>query len=398
MLIRAARVFDGVRLIDADSVLVRDGLIVEVGSRRALPRGVRIVAGRSGTLLPGLIDSHTHALRIENLVEALAFGVTTELDMFCVPPHAQRLRHAAANRSDLADFRSAGIGAAAPGGPPTHLVKRGLYPPFPTLSGPREAESFVAARVAEGADYVKVFAGARGGGTGAAPKHAALSEESVRAVVAAAHTHGKKVFVHAEGGAAVRMALDAGADALAHHPEATDLTADLLGRLSERGRFVIPTVSATAGFVPTAPSSAARAPSPERDLYVDGVLRLTNAMHRAGVPLLAGSDAIPVFGHGIGLHRELELLVEAGLTPAQALAAATSVPAACVGLTDRGRIATGLRADLLLVDGDPTRDIAATRALRAVWRAGVETGPATFRARRRIEVLAPGGLWAAVDR
>ncbi|MEV4172824.1 amidohydrolase family protein [Nonomuraea sp. NPDC049709] len=99
------------------------------------------------------------------------------------------------------------------------------------------------------------------------------------------------------------------------------------------------------------------------------------ALLRAGVPLPAGTDATP-FGpvHGAGLHHELLLLTEAGLTPEEALTAATSVTARCFGLADRGRIAAGLRADLLLVDGDPTTDITATRAIAGVWRGGVRQG------------------------
>jgi imidazolonepropionase-like amidohydrolase len=76
-------------------------------------------------------------------------------------------------------------------------------------------------------------------------------------------------------------------------------------------------------------------------------------------------------GHGITLHHELALLVRAGLSPAGALAAATSVPARLFGLADRGGIARGLRADLLLVDGDPCADITATRNIVAVWRNGI---------------------------
>jgi hypothetical protein len=89
------------------------------------------------------------------------------------------------------------------------------------------------------------------------------------------------------------------------------------------------------------------------------------------VRILAGTDAPnPGTAHGATIHRELELLVAAGLTPAEALGSATSVPAASFGLADRGRIAPGLRADLLLVDGDPTADIKATRAIAGVWKQG----------------------------
>ena len=89
--------------------------------------------------------------------------------------------------------------------------------------------------------------------------------------------------------------------------------------------------------------------------------------------ILAGTDApAPGLAHGPSLHRELELLVRSGLTPLEALAAATSEPARIFGFHDRGRIAVGLRADLVLVDGDPTADVTATRKIVGVWKLGVE--------------------------
>jgi imidazolonepropionase-like amidohydrolase len=92
----------------------------------------------------------------------------------------------------------------------------------------------------------------------------------------------------------------------------------------------------------------------------------------AGVPILAGTDApVPGSAHGASLHWELEHLVEAGMTPTAALAAATSVPARAFRMTDRGRIAPGLRADLLLVEGDPSREIRDTRRIVAIWKRGL---------------------------
>src|SRR6185436_983345 len=110
-------------------------------------------------------------------------------------------------------------------------------------------------------------------------------------------------------------------------------------------------------------------------LLPDEAASLTRSFpsHTAGgVPILAGTDAPnPGTSHGAALHRELEFLVEAGLSPAEALAAATSVPAKAFHLEDRGRIAPGLRADLVLVAGDPTRDITDTRAIVRIWKGGV---------------------------
>jgi hypothetical protein len=101
----------------------------------------------------------------------------------------------------------------------------------------------------------------------------------------------------------------------------------------------------------------------------------------ARVPILAGTDAgNPGTSHGAAMHRELELLVKAGMTPLQALAAATSAPAAAFRLADRGRVAPGMRADLLLVDGDPSADIFATRAIAGVWKQGVRFDRARFAA------------------
>lgn len=411
LLIYGARVFDGARLALADSVLVHGGLIGQVGTGLAAPPGARTVDGSGCTLLPGLIDSHVHAQHVGNLAQALAFGVTTELDMFCPPPHLHTLREAAAVRADVADFRSAGTGVTAPGGHPTQLVTWGVYPPFPTLSGQHEAEAFIADRVTEGVDYIKVFIE---DGSFWGQSRQVLSPESVRAVTAAARRHGKQALVHADGGASVRLALDAGADALAHHPNDADPAGDITRRLAAGRRFVIPTLKIPAAFAPgrrgheggnddllahpqigpyldartrqmmTAPPPPPPADAPENftrtGLDLAGVLDITGRLHRAGVPLLAGTDAIPVFGHGVGLHRELQLLTEAGLTPAGALAAATSVPARCFGLTDRGRISPGLRADLLLVEGDPTANITATRDIRAIWRSGVRFDRETYRA------------------
>ena len=97
----------------------------------------------------------------------------------------------------------------------------------------------------------------------------------------------------------------------------------------------------------------------------------TRALHQAGVSLLAGTDSPgPGNGYGLSMHLELQLLTECGLTPEEALSAATAVPAREFGLLDRGRVQVGRRADLLLVKGDPSKDIRATRDILGVWIAG----------------------------
>ena len=111
-----------------------------------------------------------------------------------------------------------------------------------------------------------------------------------------------------------------------------------------------------------------REPNPE---LMANILADVGALHAAGVPILAGSDAPnPGTTHGASIHRELELLVRAGLTPVEALRAATAAAADAFDLGDRGRIAAGLKADLVLVRGDATADVLATRDIAAIWKDG----------------------------
>ncbi|RKT53893.1 amidohydrolase family protein [Saccharothrix australiensis] len=325
-----------------------------------------VVDGTGRTLLPGLVDAHTHVFD-GSLARALEFGVTTELDMFCLPGNLARQRELAATHDGVADLRSAGVLATAPGGHPSQLMpalaESDAVGPFDTVAGVGDVRRFVEARVAEGVDYLKVVVDS---GAVHGTSLPVLAPEVVAALVEVGHEHGLAVIAHAITAAEVGIALDAGVDGLAH--VWCDATPDgLAERVAAQGVFVVGTLAyfeAITGGARTADHAVAGS--------LDGAMAATRALLRAGAPILAGTDATPfVPGHGDGMHRELELLVRAGLTARQALAAATSAPARHFGLTDRGRIASGLRADLVLVEGDPTRDITTTAAIVDVWRRGV---------------------------
>lgn len=364
-LIRDVRVFDGAQVVPRADVLVDGAVLAEPGG----PVDVE-VDGRGRTLLPGLVDGHTHVFD-GSLAQALAAGVTTELDMFCLPGNLARQRALAAARDDVADLRSAGLLATAPGGHPSQLLAAvgdgfgDAAAPFETIASATEAEAFVAARVAEGVDYLKVVVddGAVHGAT-----LPALGPEVVAALVDAAHGHGLEVIAHALTAAEVGIAVDAGVDGLAH--VWCDGGDEVVERVARGGLFVVSTlvyfeaITRGGGTADHAVSGT-----------FEGAARTARALHEAGVPIVAGTDATPFDPpHGTGLHRELALLTRVGLTPVEALAAATSVPARHFGLADRGRIAPGLRADLLLVEGDPTVDVAAVGAVAGVWRRGVALG------------------------
>lgn len=360
------RVFDGEHRIDRTTVLIEDGRIAATDDA---PADVEI-DGTGRTLLPGLIDAHTHIFD-GDLAAALTFGVTTELDMFCLPEVLTAQRAAAASRDDIADFRSAATLATAPGGHPSQLLAspdiaaRGLAP-FDTISAPEQAADFVRARLAEGADYLKiVIDDGAVHGTGLP----VLSAETARALTTHAHDAGLQVIAHAITEREVAIALDAGVDGLAHvWTDFSDHTLELADRIAARDVFVVSTLvyfEAITGQRETL-ADCARPGS-----FADAV-QVARALHEAGVPLLAGTDATPyVPAHGSGLHRELVLLIGVGMGSLEVLRSATSRTADRFGLSDRGRIAPGLRADLLLVDGDPTTDITATSEIAEVWRRGV---------------------------
>lgn len=385
--VRGVNLFDGDQVRAGQTVVVRDGRIAEVGRGLPVPPGLPVVDGRGRTLLPGLIDAHVHVFPGAQ-GDALRFGVTTELDMFHLGPELTRWRTARSSlaRTHEADTWSAGVGATAPGGHPTEFAAPGE---IPTLSRPSEAEAFVAARVAAGSDYLKLFLEDRSEFPGAKPLPT-LSRETVCALVAAAHARGKLAVAHVETVAAAREAIGCGADGLAHLPVDQPADPALVAEAKRRGVFVITTAGVFAGqsryLYPQLLARDPRvarfiAPKERRILLADAgpkepsffpdALATLSALRAAGVPVLAGTDASnPGAPHGAALHEELQILVQAGFTPLEALRSATALPARLFNLGRRGAVKPGYRADLLLVRGDPTRDIADTLSIVGIWKNG----------------------------
>ncbi|WP_096333800.1 amidohydrolase family protein [Nannocystis exedens] len=387
LVIRDVRLFDGEAVVARTSVAVGDGVIVAVGPDLVVADGATVEDGAGRTLLPGLIDAHTHIQSPDQLRQALVFGVTTELDMFTLPAVTGPLRKAVAGAGGraLADFRSAGVLATAPGG---HGTEYGFA--IPTLTGPDQAPAFVAARLAEGSDYLKIVLD---DGSGFGRPIPTLAVDTVRALIEAAHARGLTTVVHVSSQREATAALEAGADGLAHVFFDGPATDAFVALARDEQVFVADTLAVVLGlcepgrargiaddpalkpFLGPADVRALSASWPRAlpAAACEAALTTVGALHRAGVPLLASTDAPnPGTVHGASLHDELALLVRAGLPATAALAAATSVPADRFKklLGDRGRVVAGKRADLLLVRGDPTVDITATRAIEAVWKAG----------------------------
>ncbi len=385
--IRAARVFDGERVIERADVIVRAGRIEAVGAGLPIPDGLPVVDGSGRTLLPGLIDAHTHSFGSARR-QALAFGVTIEIDLH---GDVARLPELARERASLAptdqaDLWAAGSAVTVPGG---HGTQYGIA--VPTVGPDTDVAAFVGARIDEGADFVKLIVEDLSVYS-ETTRWPTLTPQQIVAAIDAAHARDRQVLAHVSRRVDALHAVRAGVDGLAHVFVDAPVDEAFLAAAAASRPFVVPTLSVTAAgdgagdgaslladprlrgrldaeqvaslgarFPPTTHTAA------YRRLAFDNVRRL----HEAGVTILAGTDAgNPGTAHGASLHGELELLTHAGLSASEALAAATARPAERLGLTDRGRIAPGLRADLVLVDGDPTRDITATRAIVAIWKNG----------------------------
>jgi imidazolonepropionase-like amidohydrolase len=339
------RVFDGEGLSEPATVVI-DG--TRIGGD---PAGAQTQDGAGRVLLPGLIDCHIHLTDEATLTALARNGVTTALDMGTWPPE---LVASLRGRPGVTDIRSSGTGATHPDS--AHAKRMGRAQGL--VGDPDEAKAYVAQRVAEGVDYIKIIIDLPG-----------FDEATVRALVEAAHAHGLRTIAHAAARDAVLLAEAAGVDVLTHAPIDRPLDDSAVRRTRSSGEVVVPTLTMMEGIVARLNGIAPVSYDVARDTV--------GQWHRAGVTILAGTDANQAPSapasppYGTSLHHELELLVGAGLTPVDALRSATVLAAQYWGLADRGVIAPGKRADLVLVDGDPLTDISAVSKITAVWCGGL---------------------------
>ncbi|MCJ1287499.1 hypothetical protein MMC26_006851 [Xylographa opegraphella] len=350
------RIFNGKELLPPSTVTLTGTLITSISAFPSSDLELatsNVIDCESHILLPGLIDSHIHLNGISSLHALLASGITTALDMGYFPlSDLNPLR----SLPGLPSIRSTGAPASSPNGIHCKLTQ---LPTELLITSADQAEQFVADRVAEGSDYIKVIADVPG-----------FDQATLNALVEASHGGGKLCFAHAAKNIAYKMAQDADADILTHVPLDIALGADDAERMIDEHRIAVPTLTMMEAMVKNFPRPG---------LNYEPARASVTALYEGGVHILAGTDANTFEGsacpvqHGESLHRELELLVAAGLTNVDALRAATVLPTRFFGLKDRGAIEVGKRADLVLIEENPLEDIRATRSIVAVWCGGVLT-------------------------
>lgn len=383
--IRNVRIFDGEQVIPRGTVIVEGKRIKEVGPDVPIPDDAEVIDGEGQTLLPGLMDSHVHILYPQALKQMLIFGVTTVVDMYMVISTMKNIKkvQASGKANGMASLISAGTLATVPGGHGTQFLK------IPTISKPQEAQDFVDARIEEGSDFIKII---YDDGSALSSEQPTLDKATLAALIQAAHKRGKLAVVHVLTLREAREAIEAGADGLAHLYCNKDFYQDFGLLVAQHKAFVIPTLTVLQNICGVSeghtliedsrispylmPTDIAylKRPFPLKGTHTsyEASEKAVGQLKAEGVPILAGTDALnPGTAYGASLHHELELLVRAGLSPVEALKAATSSPAGIFKFSNCGHIKPGFNADLLLVRGDPTEDIRATRDIAAIWKNGV---------------------------
>ena len=420
----APTLFEGARLIDGtgrppvekSAILVENGLISRVGTtgRIPLPRGGRQIDLTGKTVIPGLVllhghvgylsgttfsaDNYTRDTIVDHLKRYLYYGVvammSTGTDPGDLPYRLRDEPHAGAL------FLTAGRGIAAPNASTGNLAMRGVAYGVSTEDEARGAVRELAVRKP---DFLKIWVDDR---NGAVTK---LSPRLYRAIIDEAHARGIRVMAHVYYLADARDLVEAGVDGFLHLVRDEEMDDGLVRRMKEKNVFVTPNLStseagtytdkpawlddpalaesATSAMIrKVADTYAARrdagaAPRQAATTSYTKQQRSLARLNAAGVPIALGDDTgIENTFFGFGEHRELELMVLAGMTPMQAIVAATRTPAALLRLQTRGTVARGKSADFVVLDANPLEGIANTRKIANVYQDGQQVDRQAMRA------------------
>jgi imidazolonepropionase-like amidohydrolase len=362
--LRFGRVWDGTQLV-ARAVIVIDGdRVVSVGTdARAIPAGAETIDLSQYTAIPGLIDLHTHMtyywdgtpgtrplgqpardpaetvkLAEANARRTLETGVTTVRDL------------GASRGTDLAMRDLINSGRMV--GPRMFVAGQGISAGRGATPDAAAMQQTTEARLATNADWVKVYASR--GSFQSVDTTQTIGFDALKVIVDTAHAKGRKVAIHSYGPSGAKDAVRAGADSVEH---GIDLDDETLAEMAKRGTVWVPTIDHNRYYVDAKDDYGFPADAiPPLLSYIDKNLESTRRAVKAGVRVGMGSDAVySMFGQNT---RELAWFVKAGMTPAQALASATTVGAELLGMNDRlGRIARGYAADIVAVDGNPLEKI-----------------------------------------
>lgn len=351
--IKNVHIFDGRRDCGIGEVIFAEGRIQSSADSVDTE-----IDGQGKFLLPGLIDSHVHTYKyLEFLTKATSYGVTTLLEM------GNRSREVAdLNKShrELANVLTCYSISAAP---TSDVVNRMHYSPDVVMRNADDGRNFVRRMVDWGANYIKIIM---------EEPQVPFPEEIGQAICSETHKFGKKVIAHTTTIESMRQCLKFGLDVMTHMPMNAEMPDEIVKEVKNQGITLIPTIAMMERSAAVVKKKFPQAPV-SREISINNLRKFLNA----GVKVIAGSDStekdpdppseVP---YGISLLNELQYQHEAGMSNLDCLISATSGPADFFGINDIGVIEDGRRADFLVVDGDPLRNLKDIYKISSVWLKG----------------------------
>ncbi len=403
-LVRAGNFFDSEagRMVGPRDILIRGRRVVDVGQGLAAPEGATVLDLSRCSVIPGLIDGHTHLMLEEgfgeNLSDVAARDQAVQGDVVRSLAAARRSReYLEAGFTSVRDLGNSGrfldlmleqaIRADSVPGPRIYGSGPGLAPaggqlmPQPhdphhlvdseyrIVNGVDDARAAVREAIARGAEVIKIYAEAT-------PQRTRLSPEEMAAIVAEARRHGLPVAAHATRDEAAREAVEAGVTSIEHAYQISDETLRLM---AQKGVWLVPTDVSLERALELTAHWPRRPPREEVEAHLQMNHDRIRRARRLGVRIAMGSDAYSPYEHGRGAAalRALDAYVDAGLTPSEALQTATWEAGRMLGDDGLGALRPEAWADLVAVAGDPTQGLAVLREPRLVMKAGrVEAGSA----------------------
>lgn len=347
-------VFDGEGILEDQSVKFIDGLIVSVSPSSAMNEDQKAdrIDGNGKFLMPGLMNAHVHAFFPEHTQEAARAGVLSVFDMMG-NPFSLKANKAAAENPSNASYFSAGYGATVPGG---HGTQYGM--PVPTIEKTEDIPGFVKDRKNEGVDYLKILY---------EPWRATFTPDQVQQLISEAHSNDLMAVTHISRIQNALEVAEYGGDGLVHTWFDRAATKDEIQQLAKSGIWIAPTLLTTKLILPMVAGGSGM----DKTITLEELLQDVKHMHEADILLLAGTDPPNAeINYGTDLYKEIYLFKEAGLTNLEALKTATSNIATAFQLKDRGFIKPGLRADLLLINGNPLGNLEDIENIEMIWKHG----------------------------
>lgn len=362
--IQDVQIWDGENYLDDTSITIEGQTISFVGGT-TVPKGAQVVQGHGGFLMPGLIDAHVHVATVmvpatfqfhsdKHLKQLVKSGVTTGFDMGSFPS-SNMLQFHELGEKGLPSLLWSGPAACVTGGFPAALPG---YPHDAIVNSSESAKNYAKTRINEGADYLKIFINDDG-------KPEQEYQEIIKGI---ADEHNISVVSHAPDFIGQEVARNVGGKFITHVPKDKALNKTEVRQMLQKNQIAIPTLIMSQNLICTGPIIA---PGKNHDYsYSNDSVAL---MYDMGVPILVGTDAsgpVGFVGYGASIHTEMSLLHDAGMSTKDILRGATSLTAKYFDLQDRGRIAPGMRADLLLLKKNPLDDITNSNKIKKVWTAG----------------------------